>query len=364
MKHLLQEPRIVAESSARGLSVSLRELEGLSGLPTGLKKRGLVLFCSSSLFVFALGLVLALFRERAVTLDFILPYFFLSILSVLLWRLVREDKSHGQSLLGSLSLVFFFPMGLVLSSGWLFWNALRPPPEEGQGELGREDMKVFKLPRQPWVEAGEDKEELFVPAVSLLERGNIEERRAAIEVLAQIGGPQQVRHLQACLDDPEREVYQYAHAKLTELQERHIEAIRSAESQGKKTELLEGYLQYISSGLLGEATQDFYRQKAVRTAVHLLQDNPESVALLNLLGGLYTEQGAEQEARLHLEKALNLEPESAQARYTLARIAYSQQDFKALTEHLKPLQGLVEGGHDLPSEILEAVNWWLEGHDD
>ena len=183
-------------------------------------------------------------------------------------------------------------------------------------------------------------------------------------MLAQIGGPEQVRHLQTCLDDPEREVYQYAHAKLTELHERHTDAIRAAEAAGKGQELLDSYLQYMRSGLLGEATQEFYRQKAVRSAIGLLKEKPESVPLLNLLGQLYLEQGAEQEARLLLEKALDLAPESLEARYGLAQIAYSKQDFEALRNYLRPLRKVVLSEKNVRSETLEAVIWWLDGTDD
>ena len=332
--------------------------------PPGSGKNGWLLLAGSSmLFCLSLALSLVPLSRGALGLGFLVPYFLLSGLTVFAWHQQRREENVGHGLLAVLGIILFFPIGLTLSAGWLFWHVLHPPPTEGHGEIGEEDMKVFRLPRKLWA-SGEENEELFVPAVSLLERGDIEERRAAIEVLAQIGGPEQVRHLQTCLDDPEREVYQYAHAKLTELHERHTDAIRAAEAANKGQELLDSYLQYMRSGLLGEATQEFYRQKAVRSAVGLLKEKPENVPLLNLLGQLYLEQGAQQEARLLLEKALHLAPESLEARYGLAQIAYSEQDFEALRDYLKPLRKVVLTEKNVRSEILEAVIWWLDGTDD
>ena len=327
------------------------------------RANGLLLVGSGFLLFLSVLFAVALQRTGTLTIGFALTYLVLCALAVFAWQKQRRDEDLGHTLLACLAAFLFFPVGLIFTAGWLFWHTLSPPPPEGQGEIGEEDMKVFKLPRKLW-SFGEEQEELFVPAVSLLERGDIEERRAAIEVLAQIGGPEQVRHLQSCLDDPEREVYQFAHAKLTELHERHTDAIRAAEAGEKRQELLDSYLLYMRSGLLGEATQEFYRQKAVRTAVSLLKELPDSVPLLNLLGQLYLEQGAEQEARLLLEKALELEPESLEARYGLAQIAYSQQDFESLRNYLKPLRKVVLTQQNVRSEILEAVIWWLDGSDD
>jgi tetratricopeptide (TPR) repeat protein len=339
-------------------------LEELSEPRSFERVKGVLLLCSSVLFIFAFGLNLKLLSAGEITPGCFVQYLIMSSLTGLLWYRRREPESVGHSLLGGLSLLLFFPMGLILSTGWLFWQTLQPPPLEGPGELGEEDMKVFKLASRPWNSWIFEQEELFVPAVSLLERGDVEERRAAIEVLAQIGGPEQIRHLQTCLDDPEREVYQYAHAKLSELHERHTEAIRAAETKGRKQQLLDSYMGYIQSGLLGEATQDFYRQKAVRTAVNLLKEQPESVPLLNLLGQLYIEQGAEQEARLLLDKALSLEPASLEARFGLAQLAYSSQDYDALRAHLKPLSKVAQSEKNVRAEVRDAVTWWLDGHDD
>ena len=65
-----------------------------------------------------------------------------------------------------------------------------------------------------------------------------------------------------------------------------------------------------------------------------------------------------------LEKALDLAPESLEARYGLAQIAYSKQDFEALRNYLRPLRKVVLSEKNVRSETLEAVIWWLDGTDD
>lgn len=278
-----------------------------------------------------------------------------------LWYLSSQKKTAGQSFLALIWPLLIFPFGVLLSSTVLLCRVLFPPPDEGRGEVGEEDTHFFKvrsnLLSKPFEEG---QKELFLPAISLLESGGIDERRAAIDVLAKIGGPEQIRHLQACLDDPEREVYQFAHAKLTGLHEGYTDAIKSAQEMNSREQLLDQYVDYINSGLLGEATSAFYRQKAIGVALQLSQEHPKNVALLNLLAKLHFEQGEKVEAQLLLERSLQIDSESLEARWQLAKMAYEHRDFESLKSHLVNLGKLSLGDATEQNEITRSVGWWLE----
>ena len=314
-------------------------------------------------FLFAISLwqLHFAFSDFALSAVDAFTYLLLSIGTTLLWTKFETAKTRGQSLLGAVSIPFLFPFGTVISSALLVLNALAPPPAEGRGELGQDEFVLFRLKPDPKSKPRPDLKEEFLPAVSLLESEDIDTRRAAIDVLAEIGGPAQIELLQSCLDDPEREVYQYAHAKLTGLHERHTKRIQEAQESGNRQALLDRYLEYIGSGLLGGATSDFYRQKAISVAGKLLEETPDSLPILTVLGKLYVDQNSPTEATLVLNKALEREPNSVEARWEMARLAYTQQNFREMRDHLQHLK-LPPALHETP--ISQTVRWWLSEIED
>lgn len=320
-----------------------------------------------SLIALAVSLLFTvdLFQTPQLSQRTFLAYCAVSIVSLGGWGLTKQTNTKGQFSLAALMVIFLFPLGACLSAILLVWRSLRPPPLEGSGELGNDDISLFVVRKK--ISSPTDRsidEEVFLPAVSLLQSDDINERRAAIDVLAQIGGPEQIRHLQSCLDDPEREVYQYAHAKLTGLHERHTDSIKSAQAAGVLEKLLDCYMDYLVSGLLGDATLAFYRQKALATAEQLLDRSPKSVPLLTLLGDLYLDQELIDDAKDVLQQALQCEADSLEAHWGLAQIAYREQDFESLQEHLAQLRKLVAGRTAVRSEVLEAITWWVQTGDE
>ena len=123
-------------------------------------------------------------------------------------------------------------------------------------------------------------------------------------------------------------------------------------------------MDYVNSGLLGEATKEFYRQKAVAVALGLLRDTPDNVSLLNLLAKLYLDQGADAEAQLLLEKSLSLDPDSLEARWTLTQMAYQKRDYEAVKRNLFTLKKLSMNRDTGRDEILQAITWWLDHDED
>lgn len=290
-------------------------------------------------------------------------YLVTALLLVVGWWRTPQPKTSGHAFIG-LGLLLFIPIfGLLLSAGLLAWSLWLPPPDEGQGEIGAADMVVFDIRNRLLRPGKAPTAEKFLPAVSLLQSSDIDERRAAIEVLAQIGGPEQIEHLQNCLDDPEREVYQYAHAKLSELHEKYTEAIKVAQNRSAE-ETLNGTLAYLHSGLLGEATEKFYRQKAISLVVELLKERADDPSLLSLLGELYLEEGSLQEAGVALGRGIALDPDSVEARWGLAKLAYRDHSYGIFLQHLASLRDLTAGRQGLDRSITEAVSWWFEGLED
>lgn len=314
-----------------------------------------------------LGLVHAfeygpLLSEQEASGRFVLSYLTAAIALVGFAKVKNSARTSGHKALIYLSLLLLFPFGVIFSGCLLIFALLWPPPPEGRGELGQEEANLFRL--NPPTLSSTPTAEVFLPAISLLESTDIDERRAAIDVLAQIGGPEQVRHLQACLGDPEREVYQYAHAKITGLHERYTDAVRSAQATGSRENLLDCYLNYLHSGLLGEATAEFYRQKAVVVTLALLKEQPHNVALLNLLAKLYLSQGAYAEAKLLLDRSLINEADSLEAHWLLAQIDYEKRDFENLQSRLEVLGRLSTAQGVEVGPALQGLSWWVEGRRD
>ncbi len=288
------------------------------------------------------------------------PSMLVSLLVAVAWVGLTEGKTRGMSVPGIGLLVFCPVLGPVLSASLLLWVLLSPPPDEGEGELGRQDMVEFDITTRMLRQGGETDGERFVPAVALLDSQDINERRAAIDVLASIGGPEQILHLQSCLDDPEREVYQYAHAKLTELHEKHTDAIREAQG-GPAQNLLDAYLLYLRSGLLGEATSTFYRRKAIATTREMLQARAGEVSLLALLGQLYLEDGQSRLCAEVLEQAVALDPDSVEARWGLTRLAYAQRDYETFRRNLTSLRSLISNKKVANDVITRTIGFWSDG---
>ena len=118
------------------------------------------------------------------------PLLSVSFFLFLIWMSLYQSERSAHAVLGLMALLFVPYYGPLFSSALLLWSFLYPLPEEGKGETGMEEVRVFRL-RQPGSlkELLEpEEEESFIPAVTLLKSNDIEERRAAIEVLARIGG--------------------------------------------------------------------------------------------------------------------------------------------------------------------------------
>ncbi len=307
------------------------------------------------LSVLALALAFASLLSPAVALGL---YLLLALFCAALWLRAGRGRCTGQATTGLIFLLFFPCLGLPASAFLLLYTLSYPPPEDGRSELGDDDKRLFdirdRLMRPSPQAAGE---ESFLPAVTMLGSPDLEDRRSAIEVLARIGGPEQIAHLRKCLDDPEREVYQLAHAKLTALHERYTNAIDLAQQRSQEEEL-DGVVLYLHSGLLGEASKLFYRHKAITLAGKLLLESPQDSQLLSLLGELYLEDQKYREAALAFETSLGLE-DSIEARWGLVRLCYQQRDYEAFLTHLREMKGLASATVPGTRAIVEAVTWWF-----
>lgn len=279
------------------------------------------------------------------------------------WAYHLRTERAAHAVIGLMALLFIPFCGPIFSALLLLWSYYSPPPAEGQGETGAEDVRLFRLrepgPLKQILQPHE--QESFIPAVTLLKSKNIEERRAAIEVLAQIGGPEQIKHLQACLEDEEREIYQLAHAKLSALHERYTDAIRKAQLDSVSDELLLHLIAYLRSGLLGEATQKFYRQQAVNTATILLKQSPKDVNLLATLAELYLENDELSLAADLFSRALEADPDNLKVHWGLAKIRCQQRDFDALRSHFEVLRQALHSETDvpMPKEFYDVLTWWF-----
>jgi tetratricopeptide (TPR) repeat protein len=315
-------------------------------------------FVSGALWLASVGAVGLVFSSLLSPTAALVIYLVLVLGCAALWSKAGRGRRKGLATTGLFFLLFFPYFGLPASAFLLFWTFCYPPPEDGRTELGEDDKRIFdirdRLMKPPTQIVSE---ESFLPAITMLQSPNLEDRRSAIEVLARIGGAEQIYHLQKCLDDPEREVHQLAHAKLTALHEQHTDAINQAQ-QSSKEEELDSVVLYLRSGLLGEATKLFYRQKAITIGGKLLLERPHDPQLLSLLGELYLEDRKYQEAALAFETSLRLE-DSIEARWGLVRLCYQQRNYDGFLAHLTELRGLASATVPGTREITEVVTWWF-----
>ena len=279
-------------------------------------------------------------------------------LTFLAWLPFLRGPRNGYAVLGLLAVVSIPLLGTLLSSVILIWTSFVEPPETIEGEIGHDEVRLFRIRKTALESFQSDNPEEFVSAAALIENGTPDERRGAIEVLAQIGGPEQIALLQKCLDDEEREIYQLAHAKLTQLHERFTGKIRRAQ-QTTDTELIDHLISYLDSGLLSDASMTFYRRQAIETATRLLDDGKQDSQLFSTLGELYLEDEQLDQAKDSFCLALEEDADCLDGHWGMTRVYYQRREFEHLQPHLSALRRIYGSGISPPAEIASVINWWF-----
>lgn len=212
---------------------------------------------------------------------------------------------------------------------------------------------ALQLKRAGWSPGtlGED----LRPAADLLRRGSNVERLAAVEVLSELGEPAQIAELQRALNDPEREIYQMAHAKLTRLQEAHAERLARGRELGPERHL-EALIAYLESGLLGASTGEFHVQTALGLVEELNRARPRA-DLYDLRGRLLARQGDHHGALGSFEAALRLAPGHLESLWGAAQAAYQIGAFVKVDEYLTELSRFAEDDSKA-SKFFATLSWW------
>lgn len=303
----------------------------------------------------SLGCLYGVFRESG----WMYPCLLLAVIAnILAWLPLLNGPRSGYAVLGLLATLSIPLLGPVLSSLILLWTSLFEPPEVVKGEVGHDEVRLFRIRKTALESFQTDHPEEFVSAAALLENGTPDERRGAIEVLAQIGGPEQIALLQKCLDDEEREIYQLAHAKLTQLHERFTGKIRQAQ-QSNDAELIDSLISYLDSGLLSDASMTFYRHQAIETAERLLQAGKQDSQLFSTLGELYLEDDKPELAHQSFTSALAADEECLDGHWGMTRVYYHRREFEKLQPHLAALRRIYSSGTSPPAHIAAVINWWF-----
>ena len=198
------------------------------------------------------------------------------------------------------------------------------------------------------------------PAVEPLLTGSRSERRAALEVVAELGESHHVELLKRALNDDDREIFQLAHAKLNQLHEYHNRAVKKAREQPEEIRdrsFLDACLDYISSGLLGDSTKAYYGQQALEATARLEErGSTPSSELILIQGQLHQMLGRWEDALHRFRVVCSREPDNVDAHWGAAECYLELGQRTEMLSSLKVLSKLQP-----PRNVLETALWCLKG---
>lgn len=199
------------------------------------------------------------------------------------------------------------------------------------------------------------------PLIDLLQTPDLNLRKAVLEDMARRRSPRLIACIQAALSDPHPEIYQFAVAKLGQIQEWHSRELAQGRLEYQRGHslpagllLARAYQDYLASGLLEKALEGLYLGQL---AEHYSE-------LLSRFGGLRDVLLARAEIQLRLHRpeparadylqVLRLYPGEIAAELGLLKIAYLRRDWSEWRAQALRLRQM-----SLPAEAREQVEWIL-----
>lgn len=270
-------------------------------------------------------------------------------------------RSQGTATLCTLFFTLLPGPGTITGLALLVNVLSRPPSPE---PLVPEKDIVHGVPPMVWsVRLGQgpvktlDRE--VHPAVEPLLSGTTSERRAALEVVAELGESHHVQMLKEALKDGDREIFQLAHAKLNKLHEFHSRSIKEAQDKPESLRdeaIMNSCLEYVTSGLLGGSTQTYYAQRALEAAKKLeASAGGEKHELIVIQAQLLQILGRPEEA-LACYQSVGSETDDVDMSWGRAQCLHK---LGRRTELMTVLRKLAAG--EPRGEVLETVQWYLKG---
>lgn len=201
------------------------------------------------------------------------------------------------------------------------------------------------------------------PLIDLLQTPDLQLRKAVLEDMARRRGARLVACIQAALADPNPEIYQFAVAKLSQIQEWHSRQLAEGRLDYAARPGLESgqwlavaYHDYLASGLLEPTLEPLYLRQLADLYGDLLARFGTSPALLLARGEIWLRLGREGDAAEDFQAMLQLDGKAGQAELGLLKVAYQRRDWEGWRQQARRLQGL---GPQLPAEIRDQIDWIL-----
>jgi hypothetical protein len=201
------------------------------------------------------------------------------------------------------------------------------------------------------------------PLIDLLQTPDLQLRKAVLEDMARRRGPRLIACIQAALADPNPEIYQFAVAKLGQIQEWHSRQLAQGRLDYARRPSLESgqwlaaaYQDYLASGLLERTLEPLYLRQLADLYGDLLARFGSSLALLQARGETWLRLGREGDAAEDFQAMLQLDPKAGQAELGLLKVAYQRRDWVNWRQQALRLRSL--GAH-LPADIQSQVAWIL-----
>ena len=279
---------------------------------------------------------------------------------------------QGTALLGGI-LAFFLPVAGIFCA---FLTALlclyKPLPA---GDLLKEFKEHTTLPdiiNPKQKVLAEEKDVLqayrdLEPLVDMLSTPDPQLKRAVLDAIAKSKNSKLIPHILEALEDPRPEIYQFAIAKVTQLQHDYgLEIARAMdkakadpENLGAHRRLAEVYRQYLKSGLADQSVMGFYQDQLQQEYEKILSLSPKDCTILKSLAQLFLENKKWEEAGREFKKARSLKPNDLEAQFGLIKVLYGQKEYGKMFEQFHRVrEELVTGAND--NQILGTLTeWWL-----
>ncbi len=201
------------------------------------------------------------------------------------------------------------------------------------------------------------------PLVDMLSTPDPQLKRAVLEMIAKRRNPKLIPHIIEALKDPRPEVYQFAMAKITNLQTEYARAIsqaaRAAKSApadaGARRQLASVYGQYLRSGLVEESLRSHYEEQLRAEYAAVLSLEPGASNIRVALGRLDLKAGRLDEAYRGFRRVLDDDGDNVDGLLGLIETLYSQGEFRIM------YAGIARLHHQLSasSELIGLTQWWL-----
>lgn len=248
-------------------------------------------------------------------------------------------------------LTFFLPVVGVLGSfaAMLVSRILMTPQGLAKDFEQSEFHHTEQFIASTWTDANTFlQEELATqPLVDVLQSGDADSQRGAIELLRKLRTPEAVELLRSALSAELAEVRFYAHTALTRLEEEMTSQIEKAQHEAESNtadallHLAHAYRVYAISGLPEQAMVTYYLEQARTNLREAIARQPRPETQLEL-AHVCLDLRAHEEARQTLHPLLDT-PLAPEAMLALCRLHYDTREYHALGQLVPRMQTPLKG---------------------